>query len=69
MTVRFSPDGSLLAVAFNDAATLAVLASADLGLAFTPDTSGLSDHAALTEVASSSDGDSLYACGDYAGPA
>ena len=69
LTVRFSPDGSLLAVAFNDAATLAVLASADLGLAFTPDTSGLSDHAALTEVAWSSDGDSLYACGDYAGPA
>lgn len=67
LTVRFSPDGRHLAVAFNDVPALAVLTSSDLGLAFTPDTKGLSDHAALTEVAWSSRGDSLYASGDYSG--
>ena len=68
LTVRFSPDGRWLALSFHDVATLAVLSASDLSLAFTPDTSRLVKHSRLTEVAWSSDGESLYGCGDYDGP-
>lgn len=68
LTVRFSPDGRWLAVSFHDVAALAVLAASDLDLAFVPDTSRLVKHSRLTEVAWSSDGESLYGCGDYDGP-
>ena len=68
LTVRFSPDGRLLALSFNDAATPTVLRTADLALAFTPDTSPLRGLAAVTDVAWSADGSILYACGELAAP-
>jgi WD40 repeat protein len=67
LTVRFSPDGRLLAVSFHDVAAVAVYAASDLSLAFTPDTERLARHTRLTEVAWSSDGLTLYSCGDYSG--
>jgi len=68
LTVRFSPDGRHLAMAFNDAPAIGVFASADLSLAFTPGAKEFVDHTALTEVAWSRSGDALYASGDYIGP-
>jgi len=68
LTVRFSPDGEHLALSFHDVPALAVLAAADLGLAYLPDTRALAHHARLTDVAWSSDGATLYGCGDYSGP-
>jgi hypothetical protein len=67
LTVRFSPDGRLLAVSFHDVPALAVLDASDLALAFVPDTTRLKQHARLTEVAWSADGLTLYGCGDYSG--
>ena len=68
LTVRFSPDGRRLAVSFHDVPALAVFDAADLSLAFTPDASRLVHHARIADVAWSADGESLYGCGDYAGP-
>ena len=67
LTVRFSPDGQLLALSFNDAVAPAVLRAADLSLAFTPDTSQVPGLLAVTEVAWADDGTTLYACGELAG--
>jgi WD40 repeat protein len=68
LTVRFSPDGRLLALSFHDAVAPAVLNAADLSLAFTPDTSGLRGLAAVTDVAWSDDGATLFACGEFTAP-
>jgi dipeptidyl aminopeptidase/acylaminoacyl peptidase len=68
LTVRFSPDGTRLAVSFHDVPTVAVFSSSDLGLVLVPDTTQLAHHTRMTEVAWSSDGESLYGCGDYSGP-
>lgn len=67
ITVRFSPDGQLLALSFNDAATPAVMRTADLSLAFAPDTSRAPGLVAVTDVAWSDDGATLYACGELGG--
>ena len=67
LTVRFSPDGKLLAVSFNDAPTLAVLASSDLSLAFTPDMTTLEGFTRMSDVAWSADGHTLYGCGGQSG--
>jgi len=68
LTVRFSPDGRLLALSFHDAAAPAVLDAADLAPAFVPDTGGLHGLAAVTEVAWSDDGAVLFACGEFTAP-
>jgi WD40 repeat protein len=67
-SVRFSPDGSLLAVGFLDTPTLSVLDSRDLSVRFRPATGVASSQKNLSSVAWSSDGDYLYAGGDSAGP-
>jgi len=67
-TVRFSPDGRLLALSFHDAPAPAVLHAADLSLAFTPDTSRLRGLVAVTDIAWSEDGALLFACGEFAAP-
>jgi dipeptidyl aminopeptidase/acylaminoacyl peptidase len=69
LTVRFSPDGNLLALSFNDAASPAVIRTTDLALAFTPDTTPAGGLVAVTEVAWSEDGGTLYAAGERAAPA
>lgn len=66
-SVRFSPDGRLLAVGCIDQPVLTVLNSRDLGEAFRPALANLREQASFTTVAWSSDGRSLYAGGDYRG--
>jgi hypothetical protein len=67
-SVRFSPDGSLLAVGFMDAAVLSVLDAHDLSVRFRPAMDAASSQKNLSSVAWSADGRYLYAGGDHAGP-
>ena len=60
--VSFAPDGSAIAVGFNDSARVAVLSARDLSLLFAPNASGESN-GNLTTVAWSSDGQTLSAGG------
>lgn len=72
-TIRFSPDGSLLAVGFIDTPgfigdlSLVVANVSDLSVAYRPDLSSVRDQASFTSVAWSSDGHYLYAGGEYHG--
>lgn len=66
-SVRYSPDGSLLAVGFIDRPALTVAHARDLSLAWQPDTASLAGQASFTSIVWSSDGESLYAGGDYRG--
>lgn len=61
---RFSPDGSLVAVGFNDTTAVNVLAGTDLTLRSAPDITGV-DNGNLGTVAWSHDGQRLYAAGLY----
>ena len=58
--VKFSPDGKLIAVGFADTTAVNVLNAADLGFAFAPDTTDVSN-GSLSKVVWSSDGSTLYA--------
>jgi WD40 repeat protein len=62
--VSFSPDGSRLAVGFDDSTQVAVLSARDLSLLYAPDTSGV-NNGNLGSVAWSADGRTLYAGGTY----
>ncbi|MDP2166978.1 MAG: hypothetical protein Q8J64_01460 [Thermodesulfovibrionales bacterium] len=64
-TARFSPDGSKIAIGFNDSTVLNVLSGKDLSVLYEPDTTGL-DNGDLSKVSWSSDGHFLYAGGRYA---
>ena len=66
-SVRFSPDGELLAIGYADAPVISVASGRDLSLLYQPVTSGLRDQANFLTVVWSSDGNSLYAGGDYRG--
>ncbi|MBV9467935.1 MAG: hypothetical protein JOZ57_01665, partial [Abitibacteriaceae bacterium] len=61
--VSFAPDGSKIAVGFNDAPRVVVLSGTDLSHPYTPDTSG-TKFANLKAVSWSADGQTLYASGD-----
>jgi WD40 repeat protein len=61
--VRFSPNGSRIAVGFSDAAQANVLSAADLSPVCLPDTTGL--NRSLGSVAWSADGGFLYAAGRH----
>jgi len=61
---RFSPDGQLVAVGFNDTTAVNVLSGDDLGFRYAPDTTGV-DNGTLSKVAWSRDGRFLYAGGRY----
>jgi hypothetical protein len=61
--VRFSPDGALVAVGFNDTTAVNVLAGEDLSFRYAPDTSSVVDYYAVNTVAWSHDGQALYAGG------
>jgi WD40 repeat protein len=60
--IRFSPDGSKIAVGFEDAPKINVLSSQDLSLLYAPDTSQFTSWS-LDNVAWSADGRLLYAGG------
>lgn len=61
LSVSFSPDGSRIAVGFEDSTRVAVLSGRDLSPLDAPDTSGVSGD--LGNVAWSADGKTLYAGG------
>jgi len=62
--LAFSPDGNLLAVGFVDTTSVDLLDAQSLERLPGPDTSGI-DNGALTDVAWSADGETLYAGGMY----
>ncbi len=64
VSVKFSPDGSRVAVGVGDSVKVAVLSAQDLTPLYTPDTSGVSN-GNLASVAWSADGRTLYAGGLY----
>jgi hypothetical protein len=66
-SVKFSPDGSRVAVGLGDSVKVAVLSAQDLTPLYTPDTSGVSN-GDLASVAWSADGRTLYAGGLYVDP-
>jgi hypothetical protein len=63
VAVAFSPDGSRLAVGFDDSTRVDVLSGQDLTSLYAPDTTGVDG--ALNTVAWSVDGQGLYAAGRY----
>src|SRR5262249_21164427 len=67
ITVRYSPDGELIAVGFVDAPIVSVASARDLSLAYQPLTDSLKDQASFMSVVWSSDGQTLYAGGEYKG--
>ncbi|WP_447975442.1 caspase family protein [Nitrospira sp. Kam-Ns4a] len=62
--VRFSPDGTKVAVGFDDSPSVNVLSAADLTLLYAPDTSDVRS-GDLSKVVWSADGRRLYAGGRY----
>lgn len=60
----FSPDGTRIAVGFDDSVKVNVLSVNDLSLLYSPDTSGL-DYGNVGNVCWSKDGRYLYAAGRY----
>ena len=63
LRVSFSPDGTKVALIFNDLAKAAVLSGKDLSLLYWPDASGVNKN--FSSVAWSADGHQLYASGLY----
>lgn len=66
-SVRYSPDGKKIAVGFFDNPMVSIINGADLSHAYSPDLDDLNTMASFTTVAWSSDGDYLYAAGDFRG--
>ena len=60
----FSPDGSTIAVGFDDTTAVNVLSGTDLSLRYAPDSKGV-ENGNLSKVAWSRDGERLYAAGRY----
>jgi WD40 repeat protein len=63
-TVRFSPDGTRVAVGFDQARNVEVRSGLDLSLLMTPDPTGI--NGSTFSVAWSPDGQTLYAAGSFA---
>jgi len=62
--VRFSPDGSKIALGFVDSTQITVLSAKDLSELYRPDTLGI-NNGSLSSIAWSQNGDKLYAGGMY----
>lgn len=67
IAVKFSPDASLLAIGFHDAPAVAIASARDLSLQRHADSQNLAGQVNLTTVVWSSDGEYLYAGGDFRG--
>lgn len=66
-SVRYSPDGDLLAIGDAGAPVISVVSGRDLSVLYQPVTSGISEQGNFLTVVWSSDGNFLYAGGDYKG--
>lgn len=67
ISVRYSPDASLLAVGYIDAAAVSVASAHDLSLQYQPAVEGIRQQVNFSTVVWSSDGNHIYAGGDYRG--
>lgn len=67
VSVRSSPSGELIAIGYLDAPTIAVVSGRDLSLVHHPITDGINGQVNFTTVVWSSDGEYLYAGGDFTG--
>jgi WD40 repeat protein len=67
ISIRYSPDGELVAVGFVDAPAISILSARDLTLLYQPSTAQLKDQASFMSVTWSSDGNMLYGGGEYKG--
>ncbi len=67
ISVRFSPDGELLALGFIDAPVVTVASGRDLSLLYQPSAAGIANQVNFSTVVWSSDGQYLYAGGDFSG--
>jgi WD40 repeat protein len=67
ISVRFSPNGELLAIGHLDAPIVSVASGRDLSLEFQAPAESLTDQVNLSTVVWSSDGTALYAGGDFRG--
>lgn len=66
-SVRWSPDGELLAIGYIDVPVISVASGRDLLLLYQPATAGLTEQVSFYTVVWSSDGNYLFAGGDYSG--
>lgn len=67
ITVRFSPDGNLLSIGYTDTATVSVVSARDLSSLHAAAQGQIEDQASFLTVAWSSDGNYLFAGGEYRG--
>jgi WD40 repeat protein len=66
-TVRFSPSADLIAIGHIDTPTISVVSGRDLSLQYQAVTDGIADQVNFMSVVWSSDGNFLYAGGDFRG--
>ncbi|HUQ69089.1 MAG TPA: WD40 repeat domain-containing protein, partial [Planctomycetaceae bacterium] len=67
ITARYSPDGEMLAIGFVDAAAVSIVSGRDLSLLYQAPTDSLAGQVNLSTVVWSSDGNFVYAGGDFRG--
>lgn len=67
LALKFSPNGEDLAITYADAPVLSVASARDLSLRHQVNTENIRDQASFLTLAWSSDGEYLYAGGDYRG--
>ena len=67
ISLRYSPDGELIAVGYLDVPVVSVASARDLSLLYQPPLAQIRDQASFLTVVWSSDGNYLYGGGDYKG--
>lgn len=67
VSVRFSPDAEMIAVGFLDVPVITVISARDMSFKYHAAAGRIKDQVGFTSVVWSSDGNSLYASGQYAG--
>ena len=67
ISLRYSPDGELIAVGYLDAPMVSIASARDLSLLYHPPMDGIRDQASFLTVVWSSDGLHLYGGGEYKG--
>jgi WD40 repeat protein len=67
ISARYSPDGESIAIGYIDAPAISVASGRDLSFLYQPVTASLADQVNFSSVVWSSDGNFIYAGGDYKG--